>query len=1224
MLLACAIDRFVALPRPLRLTAALGGLLLFLWPPISALIIACRRPDWIAAAVEIERRDHRFAQRLITVASESVAPLNQRGSEQICRRLAEEVEALLTTSPRIRPLPDMKAALPWAICALLAICFVLLAQIPDLGMRQLAVRFFKPWAMLPPVTTTQLLISPGDVQIMQSAPLTIEATARRLGDSSVMLFLNDEGHQWTAVPMSSEGANLWRYTLPAVDRDVRYRVTAGDARSPEFTISTLGRPVIVRFDIRYDYPAYTRLQPAYVSNNDGSIEAPSGTRVLLKISATEPLKDATVILDQQRLPMQRMPDVKSRQVELLIHANQKYSVEMLSARGVRSTGPRASVRCLPDLPPQVRLARGGDSLQMGPHEFVPLSYDALDDFGISSLTVEAQVNSQSPISKPLKIAGDPRRQQDVYNFDLASLSIGIGDVVTLSITATDTSGHVSRGQPVQVLISPRSIDLDRYRRIAELGQAYEHAKSLETQIREAANIQTRLARVGNRRAGEYLALAAQGDRALSNAVQTSALLRQSLLRAIARSESPLSMALAARLDATEVASAGAQEAFRISGTPAGLGADDRMALSTAARDVSRLQAELSIVERGERAESLLIDRTNLPAVSRRKPADANASQQYNETLHRIAEDAAAEARELGIDQAGADLDHRLRELVIAEQGLVSTAKPVDFVTASRDWVRRIQNDPQHRLGMEARLSAAAEAEAIRPGGELIRARNLELASRAAAALAATLRSEDEDPQDVPLSEFVKDVQVLVHVAPAASQARPQTGTAEEIEARNSLARIAGEPLADVQETPIAGRPADFQKEAEVLAMRANAAAAEGNYQQASKLETALLNHLRYKRRRNHPGATTVPAAVASEPARLADRLERHFEGAKRHMDAAIKLDELERRQQQIAETSGPLTADQQRKVADQIASVEQLSRNGRDENASAIRERATAQLLLAQEQLAAMPRVLADIQSLSQLKRESAARAQTARKQLQLAAAEQQEAAERAAAEAQQSADAAANRLAQAARPLAASAIVSLADRLAAFAPETDGVRDLLLSQLVPALQSCEDAVAADDPAALDRAASDTREALVQSQLELAAARDLIIRRNPLLAARWFAQAAAQSLSLQPPDLSGARRHQAGISEFLARAWDQSVHRAAQERLGVLPSLAGILGPPSPSDEGRDGGAHDRLFSAAHQWERLRDQGPQYDPTTPESQPPGYEQSLKLYFEALGKSQEAR
>src|SRR5258706_9918877 len=98
-----------------------------------------------------------------------------------------------------------------------------------------------------------------------------------------------------------------------------------------------------------------------------------------------------------------------------------------------------------------------------------------------------------------------------------------------------------------------------------------------------------------------------------------------------------------------------------------------------------------------------------------------------------------------------------------------------------------------------------------------------------------------------------------------------------------------------------------------------------------------------------------------------------------------------------------------------------------------------------------------------------------------------------------------------------------------------------MLAQLVPALVALSADLPGDDADELDRAAADTREAIQTTQRELATARDMLVQRDPLVAARWFARAAAESLELSPPDLGVARRHQAGVFESLSRAWDQSI-----------------------------------------------------------------------------------
>ena len=137
----------------------------------------------------------------------------------------------------------------------------------------------------------------------------------------------------------------------------------------------------------------------------------------------------------------------------------------------------------------------------------------------------------------------------------------------------------------------------------------------------------------------------------------------------------------------------------------------------------------------------------------------------------------------------------------------------------------------------------------------------------------------------------------------------------------------------------------------------------------------------------------------------------------------------------------------------------------------------------------------------------------------------------------------------------------SIADRLEPFAPETDAARASLVGQLAPAL----DAVLAQHFEAMNseppidapmRLAGRWKHA----ERDLAAAQELLTRRDPLIAAKWFAR------GLQPSRWRWCRRtwamrvsHQANASVALSRAWDQSIHKAASERLASLPSFSAVL-----------------------------------------------------------------
>lgn len=1241
-LLWCAADRMLHLSAPVRWAALAGGALLAAGRLAPVLIARSRQPDWLWAAAEIERQNPRFAQRLLTVTSRLMGAPDYRGSDEILLRLVREVDEQMAADRPAHRLRLGRAVGPWAACAVLVIMIASLLRVPGVRFADLLVRFIDPAADVPPVTTTRLVVRPGTVDVLQSHPLTIDVEAAPVGDDLVMLYLSDAGRDWSRVVMTAAGAGRFTFSLAAVDHDLRYYVAGGDARSPEYLVRVLRRPAVTQFHIHYQYPPYTGLPPATVTNTDGRIEAPSGTKASLTVTATEPLQAALLTLGSEKILMNRTSDPYSRQTDLIVRSQTHYTIDLISTRDVAGSGPSGTlIRALPDLPPQVRLARSGQSLRLSPRDIVPLPYEALDDYGLKTLLVRAQVNLRKAREVPVNIWGDSRRQQDVVEFDLASLPLVIGDIVTLTLFATDTAGHSAESQPLHLLISPRSIDLDALERIGQLGSAADLAQTLTAQLDDAAQAQEQL-QSKDRQSAEYLTISSRADRALSSAAQTATLLRQSLLRAITHSRSPqLSTALSAWVDVAEVESAAAEEAFRQSGAPAGMVNTGREKLRRAVEQGRALQVQLATVAQGEQASAVLADRQNLRAAAARPaPKDQALAARISESLQRMRQDLQAVATQLGLSAGSDDLDNQLREKIAAADALVSAAKPIDFAAAARQWAQDIRSDARQRLGLEGRLSAAAEAQAIRPDADLVLARDLEVASRAASAILASARASGRVASGGTLDSFVAQIENLDRVRELeknpGQHSPDEVKSARElaVKARLELARLAGaqEVLAAAasRNTTLTAGAMERQKEAEDLAMQASAAAASRDYQRAIALDQALLRRLEARSRREGP-VLSGPAAAEAEAAAPRERIEHHGLAVQREMAAARSLDDLDQEQQRIAGTTAPSVsnelADRQQGVAERIALVQRqrTTAAGPDSISSTTRDKATAEVLSAQEQLAGMAQALAAAQSAAGARREAARAAADARQSAQSAPPEQKAAADRAAVRAQQYADEAAARLTRAADPVAPSVARAMAERLSAFGPDTDSAREAIEGALSASLSSLQEALRGDDAMAVDRAAADSRQAVEICQRELAAVQDELVGRDPLMAAKWFARAAAQSLTLRPPDVDKAKRHQASVSAALARAWGQSIHRAAAERLAALPSMAAILGPSSPLSGGAATTQASNKFPAAREWGRLRAQdADSLAPAIHASDPPGYEEALKLYFEGIGNTREGK
>ena len=1262
-LACCAADRWLQLPPYARLALLLVGLCALaaiVARPLYSLLR--RRSDWLEAAEALERHDARFSQRLLTVTARLSGPPEHRGSDDLLFHLLTDVERDAAARSAPRPVPPRAILLPWLITAVLVATCAWLGRSEMLGLPRLALRFGAPLADVEPVTTTRLAVLPGNATLPQARPLRIEVTATRLpADEPVWLTWQEERASPVRRAMSREGPGRFSLTLPSVGRDLHYHVSAGDARSRDYSVRVLRPPAVAGFEVRYVYPAYADRSPVTVTNTDGQVEAPAGTEVTLTVTATEPLQSALLRLPNDKVLMGRSPADPDnvRRASFKLERGGPYELDLISTREVAGSGPpAAALRIVSDRKPIARLVNAGQALRLNPREILTLAYQALDDFGIDSLVVKVQSGVEAK-EYSVRVDADPRRAEGTYSLDLAPLKLAFGDVLSVSLVARDRAGQEEASEPLQVLVAPRSVDIETHQRITELETAAQLVglvtEELDATVKSAAEARS----LREKNPDASAAAAARGNRFLTTSVETAVLARQSLLRAIIRTRSPeLATALATLVDSVQLFVGDAEQVFQ-SNALAGDGNAAGEKLTLLAERGAKVRDQLRAVAQGERAAAILLDRENLAASERRAAADPQAAQRVRQTLQRAAEDVAAGVAGLGLDPAAANVDELLRGKVGAEQDALKAQRPVDFAAAAREWTQAVRRDPLRRLPLDERFALAAQAEAVGPAADLARAHDLHLCSRAANRVATDAAMEKYAGRPPPadaLDKFAGAVAALEREheigrrpadvrPPAELQAVRDSATA----ARRLLSEWAGaEPPPSVAEVQPANR------RAEDLALRGSARLAARDYAAARAADRELLRQLVRPGQEVGAAAPDTQAAPSTEPLSagppVPSYLRRELDRVDHLTDKAEVIDRVQGDQDKLARetrtlgasTTAPASPDlagRQADVAQRIAEV-----TARDEPATLPfasradaspapaqdpnwRGRATAAVIAAQEQLAALPQTMTRAQEEAATLGRAAERVEMARREVAAATQDRRRTVEQAARQAEQELEDAQRHFRTTVLPSLAGAAASLASGLAQFEPETAAPRGVVDGRLVPALKEFEQACLKGDTAAAERLAAAARDAVDGAHRELARVQEDITARDPLVAARWFARAAADSLSRSPPDVRGAYRRQMDASEALGRAWDRTVHEAAAQRLSVLPSMQGLfrasLPPPlasRPKAPGEQPGGGVSDIASVREWGRLRTREVEdLNTSLRESEAPGYERALQLYFESLNR-----
>ena len=472
----CLIDRLVTLDRAARATALVINaaiVALMLARPIIAML---RRADVNLAAAEIERREPRLSQRLRTITSR-LSDGHDYGSSRelldaLARQVADEVRgqnaaALLSWRPVARP---ALACAIWLIVAW-AISFSSWLDLPTL-----ARRYVLPLRLTPPVTTTRIIVIPGEAEITQGDPLRLQATAVRLAEGrapTLHVRARPQGgtieQNWHVEPMTAIPDGQFEAQIARVDRNLEYFLTAGDARTDTFHVTMLPRPAVRRFRIRYLYPPHTGLTPREITNESGLIEAPTGTSVTLAIETTEPLSYAIMTVGAESIritpetPSAATPATQPAvaQTSFTVTADRPYTLRMVSDRGVSGVFRGGTIRAIPDRAPIVRVrdlgaSGGAETRAVAAGDVVPVPYQAVDDYGLSRLDLNLRIirksGAEANASISVVLTRGQHEQQGVQPLDLRRFSLEAGDEIELRLEAEDRAGQFALSQPARLIV----------------------------------------------------------------------------------------------------------------------------------------------------------------------------------------------------------------------------------------------------------------------------------------------------------------------------------------------------------------------------------------------------------------------------------------------------------------------------------------------------------------------------------------------------------------------------------------------------------------------------------------------------------------------------------------------------------------------------------------------------------------------------------------------------
>ena len=210
------------------------------------------------------------------------------------------------------------------------------------------------------------------------------------------------------------------YTLPIqnLQQSFEYAVRIGSSRwpadKPYYKVHVLQRVGIEGLDLRYDYPAYTRLEAKTVRNAPGSIEAPLGSKVTVTLRTASPVK--SVVLERQggaRIPMRPDPERRRFAAGMDILADGAYRIvleetrqqlpdpeqnagDTFGAAGQSLLKGYYRIHAVPDEPPKIEFASPNRDVTIAPGGTLETVLRVYDKYGLTDARFYAGKEGAEP------------------------------------------------------------------------------------------------------------------------------------------------------------------------------------------------------------------------------------------------------------------------------------------------------------------------------------------------------------------------------------------------------------------------------------------------------------------------------------------------------------------------------------------------------------------------------------------------------------------------------------------------------------------------------------------------------------------------------------------------------------------------------------------------------------------------------------------------------------
>jgi hypothetical protein len=343
---------------------------------------------------------------------------------------------------------------------------------------------------------------PGNVTVLAGSNVTVSGLDLGESDMPVEVSFNLSADFWKTEPTTIQRRDMaaelafdrYDYTFKDIRNTTSYYFSAGNYRSPTYTITVVHEPILTDVRVTLTPPPYTGEAVTVLTDNAGNVQALEGTQVQVEARSNNPLRAAWVQFDAK----EKMPVINAGRdltFEFTALADGQYRVLLEDSLGFATRDPLTyTIEVFPDHPPTVDVLEPGEDTDMPRAQQVDIGFVAADDYGVTRATLYHKKTGDQDYHRITIPLGERRNQKEMavaYRWDLSGVTMFPGNAVEYFVEVADNNivtGPGTARSKLYRITMPTIAELydtareDESQRAEQLQSAIEDSKQLSEQL----------------------------------------------------------------------------------------------------------------------------------------------------------------------------------------------------------------------------------------------------------------------------------------------------------------------------------------------------------------------------------------------------------------------------------------------------------------------------------------------------------------------------------------------------------------------------------------------------------------------------------------------------------------------------------------------------------------------------------------------------------------------